>query len=37
MIKIMDKIWLDNDLDLRMKPYRICATMDMVGMIEVVS
>lgn len=32
----MDKIWLDNGLDLRMKPYRVLPTMDMSGMIEIV-
>ena len=32
----MDKIWLDNGLDLRMKPYRVLSTADQVGMIEVV-
>ena len=36
LIMIMDKIWLDNGLDFRMKPYRVLATLDQVGMIEVV-
>ena len=35
-IKIMDRIWLDNGLDLRMKPYRVICTADQVGMIEAV-
>lgn len=33
----MDKIWLDAGLDFRMKPYKVIATQDQVGMIEVVS
>jgi phosphatidylinositol-4,5-bisphosphate 3-kinase len=32
----MDRIWLDEGLDLRMKPYRVVATADNVGMIEIV-
>ena len=36
LIRIMDKIWLDNGLDFRMKPYRVVSTADQVGMIEVV-
>lgn len=32
----MDKIWLDNGHDFRMMPYRVIATNDQVGMIEVV-
>ena len=32
----MDKIWLDHGYDLRMKPYKVVATKDQVGMIEVV-
>ena len=32
----MDKIWLNNGLDLRMKPYKVLATLDNIGMIEVV-
>lgn len=36
LIKIMDKIWLDNKLDLRMKPYRVQSTADQAGMIELV-
>ena len=33
----MDKIWLDAGTDFRMKPYKVIATQDQVGMIEVVS
>ena len=33
----MDKIWLDDGLDFRMKPYKTISTQDNVGMIEVVS
>ena len=36
LIQIMDKIWLDNGIDFRMKPYRVLASLDQVGMIEVV-
>jgi len=36
LIMIMDKIWLDNGLDFRMKPYKVLASLDQVGMIEVV-
>jgi len=36
LIRIMDKIWLDNGLDLRMKPYRVQSTADQVGVIELV-
>ncbi|KAL4450532.1 hypothetical protein ABPG74_019430 [Tetrahymena malaccensis] len=36
LIRIMDKIWLDNNLDLRMKPYNVVATLDQVGMLEIV-
>ena len=32
----MDKLWLDNSLDLRMKPYKVVSTRDQVGMIEIV-
>ena len=32
----MDKIWLDNGIDCRMKPYKVISTLDMVGMIELV-
>jgi phosphatidylinositol-4,5-bisphosphate 3-kinase len=28
LIRIMDKIWLDHGLDLRMKPYRVLSTAD---------
>lgn len=31
----MDKIWLDNGHDFRMKPYQVLSTSDQVGMIEV--
>ena len=37
MIRAMDNIWLENGLDLRMKPYRVVATGDQAGVIEVVS
>jgi phosphatidylinositol-4,5-bisphosphate 3-kinase catalytic subunit alpha/beta/delta len=37
LIKIMDKIWLDAGMDFRMKPYKVIATQDQVGMIEVVT
>lgn len=33
----MDKIWLDAGMDFRMKPYKVIATQDNVGMIEVVT
>ena len=36
LIRIMDKIWLDSGIDFRMKPYRVIATADQVGMIEIV-
>jgi phosphatidylinositol-4,5-bisphosphate 3-kinase catalytic subunit alpha/beta/delta len=36
MIKVMDIIWLENGLDLRMKPYRVIVTGDQSGIIEVV-
>jgi phosphatidylinositol-4,5-bisphosphate 3-kinase len=36
LIKVMDKLWLDQGIDFRMKPYRVLATKDQVGMIEVV-
>lgn len=36
LIQIMDRIWLDNGLDFRMKPYKVLATYDQVGMLEVV-
>lgn len=32
----MDKIWLDEEKDFKMKPYKVVATLDQVGMIEVV-
>ena len=36
MIRVMDTIWLENGLDLRMKPYQVVATGDQSGIIEVV-
>lgn len=36
MIQVMDTIWLENGLDLRMKPYLVVATGDQSGMIEIV-
>jgi phosphatidylinositol-4,5-bisphosphate 3-kinase catalytic subunit alpha/beta/delta len=36
LIRIMDKIWLDNGYDYRMKPYKVLSSLDMVGMIEIV-
>jgi phosphatidylinositol 3-kinase len=36
MIKIMDSMWLQGGLDLRMKPYGCCATGDETGLIEIV-
>ena len=36
MIRLMDKLWLDDGLDLRMSPYGCVSTGDEVGMIEVV-
>jgi len=36
MIRIMDKIWIQNGLDLRLKPYQVLATGDDMGMVEVV-
>lgn len=37
MIRIMDTIWLENGLDLRMKPYQVVATGDQSGIIEIVT
>lgn len=37
MIRVMDTIWLENGLDLRMKPYQVVATGDQSGIIEVVA
>lgn len=37
LIRVMDKIWLDAGMDFRMKPYKVIATQDNVGMIEVVT
>jgi phosphatidylinositol-4,5-bisphosphate 3-kinase len=28
LIHIMDRLWLDNGLDLRMKPYKVISTWD---------
>lgn len=36
MIRIMDKMWKDEGLDLRMTPYRCISTDYKVGLIEVV-
>ncbi|GIY91475.1 phosphatidylinositol 4,5-bisphosphate 3-kinase catalytic subunit beta isoform [Caerostris extrusa] len=36
MIRIMDRLWKDEGLDLRMIPYRCMATGNRVGLIEVV-
>ena len=35
MIRLMDKIWKKNGLDLRLRPYGAVATGDEIGMIEV--
>jgi phosphatidylinositol 3-kinase len=37
MIRIMDRLWLSDSLDLRMKPYGCCATGDDTGLIEIVT
>ena len=36
MIIVMDNVWLENGLDLRMKPYRVIATGDQSGIVEIV-
>jgi phosphatidylinositol-4,5-bisphosphate 3-kinase len=36
LIRVMDMIWLENGLDLRMKPYQVIATGDQCGIIEAV-
>ena len=36
LIRIMDKIWLDNGKDMKMRPYKVISTMDMYGMLEIV-
>ena len=36
LIRVMDMIWLENGLDLRMKPYQVIATGDQNGIIEAV-
>jgi len=36
LIRIMDKLWLDNGIDLRMRPYKVVSTWDQVGVIEMV-
>ncbi|KAJ5074669.1 pi-3 kinase [Anaeramoeba ignava] len=36
MFRIMDQLWKENGLDLRLNPYHVIATGDMVGMVEVV-
>jgi hypothetical protein len=37
MLRIMDALWLQQGLDLRMKPYGCCATGDETGMVEIVT
>ncbi|RWS06961.1 phosphatidylinositol 4:5-bisphosphate 3-kinase catalytic subunit beta isoform-like isoform X1 [Dinothrombium tinctorium] len=36
MLRVMDKMWKDEGLDLRLTPYRVIATDKKVGLIEVV-
>ena len=36
LIRVMDSIWLENGLDLKMLTYRVVATHDQVGMVEFV-
>ena len=36
LIKIMDKIWLDNGYDFRMKPYKVVPTLQNIGIIEAI-
>merc|ERR1712228_613079 len=36
MIKVMDRLWLDSKMDLHLKPYRVLATGNEVGMMEIV-
>jgi len=36
LIRVMNSIWLENGLDLRMLTYRVAATHDQVGMVEFV-
>jgi len=36
MIKLMDKLWTSEGLDLRLKPYGVIATGDEIGMLQVV-
>lgn len=36
LIRIMDRLWLDNGIDLRMKPYKVMSTWDHTGIIEMV-
>jgi len=36
LIRIMDNIWKNHGFDLRLSPYRVTATGDMIGMVEVV-
>jgi len=37
MIFLMDKLWLEDDLDLAMTPYKVIGTGDQVGYVEFVS
>lgn len=37
MITIMDKIWLENGLDMRMSTYKVQPTEDQVGLIQIVT
>ena len=37
LIYIMDKIWLDHELDLRMLPYKVIGTGCMQGYLEFIS
>lgn len=32
----MDKIWLDNGYDFRMKPYKVVPTLQSIGVIEAI-
>jgi len=36
LIRIMNKIWLDNGYDLKMSPYKVTASWDQTGIIEIV-
>lgn len=37
LIRVMDSLWLENGLDLKMRPYSVVPTGDMQGAIEVVT